>query len=140
MWWAGQSLGVWNGKEFALVMGKQDTQISRWLREDPKPTWEIIKEFAVRVGVSPTWLDDPKTPGAKPPELFEQWLRARREFSRLYPSARPDRISREAVENRVRLPREAAIEPEPIPAPRGKTRDEAVREYEKPKEKKPKRA
>jgi hypothetical protein len=80
MWLSAMQLGTWNAKEFAAAVGRQETQISRWAREDPKPGWDVIKDLAVRVRISPTWLDDPSTPGAMPPEMFDQWLDARRRF------------------------------------------------------------
>lgn len=103
MWLAELELGVSSGKDFALAAGKRENQISRWLKEDPKPGWEITKGLAILAGVSPAWLDDPLTPGATEPELFGRWLDARRRWiaahhTRKIPGIKPKDVPRMVAE------------------------------------------
>lgn len=87
IWLSALHLGTWTTKEFAAAVGKADAQFPRWAREDPRPDWSTIKDIAAAVGVSPSWLDDPRNPEAQQPELFVQWLEARRRFATRPPIA-----------------------------------------------------
>jgi transcriptional regulator with XRE-family HTH domain len=78
IWLAGKVLGVDSGKQFAQAIGKRSSQLSRWLKEDPRPEWATIKRMADAVGVSPMWLDEPTANGAVEPDDFPEWLVARR--------------------------------------------------------------
>ena len=62
------------------MLGKGTGQLSSWANENPKPSFENIRLIAETVGVSAAWLDDPTSREAegKEPELFAQWLAARR--------------------------------------------------------------
>lgn len=103
MWWSALKLGTWTGKEFALKVGKLETQISGWVREDPKPGWEIIKLIAGAVDVSPAWLDDPRTAGAEEPELFAEWLTARRRIVAEREEAEAGKARRESPKSYTRV-------------------------------------
>jgi transcriptional regulator with XRE-family HTH domain len=78
IWLAGKILGVENAKQFAEAIGKGQSQLSRWVKEDPRPEWTTIKRIADSVSVDPLWLDEPSRPGAVEPADFAQWLDARR--------------------------------------------------------------
>lgn len=92
IWFAALRLGAWTSKEFAAAVGKAESQLSRWVRDAPRPDWSNTKDIAGKVGVSAAWLDDPASPDAQEPELFQPWLRARREFVARFSQAddRPD--------------------------------------------------
>lgn len=79
IWLAGKVLGVENSKQFAAAVGKGPSQLSRWVREDPRPGWETIKSLADAVSIDPLWLDEPTRQGAREPADFPQWLQARRQ-------------------------------------------------------------
>lgn len=92
IWLSALRLGAWTSKEFASAIGKAESQIPRWVREAPRPDWPNIKDLASSAGVSAAWLDDPRSADAKEPELFPEWLTARRAFLARYAQddARPD--------------------------------------------------
>ena len=79
IWLGGRVLGVENNKQFAEAIDKGAAQLSKWVREEPRPSWENIKTIAGAVGVEAAWLDDPaRAAGSEPPD-FAEWLAARRE-------------------------------------------------------------
>lgn len=80
IWFAGLQLGVESGKDLAAVLGKGSGQLSSWVNESPRPSFENIRLIAETVGVSPAWLDNPTSRDAegKEPELFAAWLAKRR--------------------------------------------------------------
>lgn len=122
IWLAGKVLGVENAKDFAGVLGKGQPQLSRWLREDPRPAWPTIKQIAEAVDISALWLDDPTARGAIEPEDFGQWLenrraraaRAARARSVEYPTG-AETLAR-AVAEGTKAPRGAQVEPKDVPA------------------------
>lgn len=77
IWLAGKVLGVDNAKQFSLAIDKDAAQLSKWVREDPRPGWTNIKAVADAVGIDPLWLDDPSRDGVKEPPDFAQWWAAR---------------------------------------------------------------
>jgi transcriptional regulator with XRE-family HTH domain len=72
--------GFESSKELAAAIGKGQTQISQWKRSKPKI--DAIRLVAGVAGVSPSWLDEPTSPDAVEPELFQEWLAARRSRAR----------------------------------------------------------
>jgi len=78
IWLSGKVLGVENAQQFAKAVGKGASQLSRWVREDPRPNWDSIKRVADAVGVDALWLDEPGRKGAVEPPDFPEWLAARR--------------------------------------------------------------
>lgn len=80
IWLSALRLGTWSAKEFARALDKSEAQFPKWAKEDPKPAWPTIKSLATPVGVQAAWLDDPDLPGAQEPELFQDWLAARRSW------------------------------------------------------------
>jgi transcriptional regulator with XRE-family HTH domain len=82
IWLGGKVLGTDNTKEFAEAIGKNGSQVSKWIAEDPRPGWDSIKAVATAVGIDPAWLDDPQAQRAEVPADFPQWIAARRERER----------------------------------------------------------
>jgi transcriptional regulator with XRE-family HTH domain len=80
IWLAALRLGVESGKELAAAIGKRQGQLSSWIKEDPRPSFENIRLIAETVGISAAWLDNPEAAEAagKEPELFAEWLAKRR--------------------------------------------------------------
>ena len=78
IWLAGKVLGVENSEQFARAAQKGPSQLSKWIREDPRPNWESINALAKAVQIDPVWLDDPTRPNAIEPLDFPQWIAARR--------------------------------------------------------------
>jgi transcriptional regulator with XRE-family HTH domain len=79
VWLGGKILGAENSKQFAEVIGKGAPQLSKWINEDPRPSWENIKLIADAVRIDPVWLDAPTRENAVEPTDFAQWIGARRE-------------------------------------------------------------
>lgn len=78
IWLAGKVLGVENAKDFAEAIGKDASQLSRWMKESPRPSWGTIKKIADSLGINAQWLDEPTREGASVPDDFPVWLAARR--------------------------------------------------------------
>jgi transcriptional regulator with XRE-family HTH domain len=78
IWLSAKTLGTDNSKQFARAIGKGAPQLSKWVNEKPRPEWPSIKKIADAVGIDPLWLDEPTREGAKEPDDFPAWLRARR--------------------------------------------------------------
>lgn len=79
IWYAGRELGTENMKQFGEAIGKKGTQLSKWAKEEPRPSWESIKAIADVVHLSAAWLDDPDRLEAQEPPEFAGWLAARRQ-------------------------------------------------------------
>lgn len=79
IWLSALRLGTDSAKELSAVLGKGSNQLSKWVMENPKPSYATTKRIAEAVGVSPSWLDDPASSDAREPELFAQWWAARQE-------------------------------------------------------------
>jgi transcriptional regulator with XRE-family HTH domain len=77
IWLAAYRLGVDSGKELAEAIGVGGTQLSKWANENPCPSFPSIRKVAEAVGVSASWLDDPRAPDAREPEMFAEWWAAR---------------------------------------------------------------
>lgn len=72
-WFAALKLGVDSGQELAALLGGAKNQFSKWVNENPRPSWESIKRIATTVGINAAWLDDPSLPGAVEPEDWAEW-------------------------------------------------------------------
>jgi len=79
VWLSAQTLGVDSGKELAAVLKKGSGQLSSWVNEKPRPSWDNIRLIADTVGVNARWLDDPMSKDAVEPELFAAWWKPRAE-------------------------------------------------------------
>jgi len=77
VWLSGKTLGVDSAKELAGVLGKGGGQLSSWVNENPRPSWENIKLIGEMIGVNPTWLDDPSSKDAKEPTDWAGWWEPR---------------------------------------------------------------
>lgn len=77
IWLAGKELGVENVGQFADAIDKNPTQLSRWIKEDPRPSWDSIKRIADAVSVDAVWLDTPERPGTTEPPDFAKWFAAK---------------------------------------------------------------
>ena len=84
VWLAALRLGIESGKDLAAALDKRPGQLSSWIKEDPRPSFDNIRLIAETVGVSAAWLDNPLSPDAegKEPEKFAEWLAARRARSK----------------------------------------------------------
>lgn len=80
VWLAALNLGVESGQELAAAMGTAKNQVSKWLNEKPRPSWDSIKLIAKTVGIDAAWLDDPALPGAQEPTLWGEWWEKRQEY------------------------------------------------------------
>ncbi len=78
IWLSAFRLGLDSAKDLAEVLGKRPDQLSRWVKEDPRPSYDTIKLIAEKVEISAPWLDDPKSPDAREPELWKEWWSRRR--------------------------------------------------------------
>lgn len=78
VWLSGKILGTENSKQFAAQIQKGASQLSKWVNESPRPSWENIKLIADAVRISAVWLDDPSRSGAQEPDEFPEWLASRR--------------------------------------------------------------
>ena len=77
IWLSAYNLGTESGKELAQVIGKRPDQLSKWLKEDPRPEWDNIRLIAETVGVSALWLDQPESVEAIEPEMWGEWYAKR---------------------------------------------------------------
>lgn len=76
-WLSAKVLGTESQREFARAIGKGGTQLSKWIAEDPRPSWDSIKAIADALGINAAWLDEPGR-GGDVPRDFPEWLAARR--------------------------------------------------------------
>lgn len=79
VWLGGKILGAENSKQFADAIGKGAPQLSKWVKEEPRPSWENVKLIADAVGIDAGWLDDPTRAGTVEPPDFAQWFAARKD-------------------------------------------------------------
>lgn len=77
IWLAGRELGVDSQQSFAQAIDKDPTQLSQWVREEKRPSWDSIKRVADAVSVDAEWLDDPTRQGAAEPPDFQKWFVSR---------------------------------------------------------------
>jgi transcriptional regulator with XRE-family HTH domain len=77
VWLAGREVGTDGSGDFAQAIGKDPTQLSRWVKERERPSWDSIKRLADAVGIDAVWLDEPTRSGAVEPPDFPRWYASR---------------------------------------------------------------
>lgn len=77
IWLSAYNLGTESGKELASVIGKRPDQLSKWVKEDPRPEFGNIRLIAEAVGVNALWLDNPAATNAVEPEMWSEWYAQR---------------------------------------------------------------
>jgi hypothetical protein len=76
IWYAMYTRGLDGANKLAEAIGKGKNTLSKWSKK--QPSFELSKMAADAVGVSPSWLHDPRSSDAVEPEWFANWLRSQR--------------------------------------------------------------